>query len=145
MKVNIKKLDERAVIPQYAKPGDAGMDVTAVSINKTDDYIEYGTGLAFEVPEGYCMLIFPRSSNSKKDLLLCNSVGILDSGYRGELKLRFKRVYNYFHGISEDKHYEIGDRIGQIMIIPYPKIEFNEVNELSETERGAGGFGSTSK
>lgn len=145
MKVDIKKLNENAVIPQYAKPGDAGMDVIATSVEVTDDYIEYGTGLAFEVPEGYCMLIFPRSSNSKKDLLLCNSVGVLDSGYRGELKLRFKRIYNYFHTIKEDKHYEIGDKVGQIMIVPYPQIEFNEVEELSETDRGSGGFGSTGK
>lgn len=145
MKIKIKKLSKDAVIPQYAKPGDAGMDVIATSVNITDDYIEYGTGLAFEVPEGYCMFIFPRSSNSKKDLLLCNSVGVLDSGYRGELKLRFKRVYNYFHTIAEDKHYEIGDKIGQIMIVPYPQIEFNEVEELSETQRGSGGFGSTGK
>lgn len=79
MEIKIKKLDESAVIPQYAHIGDAGMDVTATSVNVTEDYIEYGTGLAFEVPEGYCMLIFPRSSNSKKDLLLANSVGVLDS------------------------------------------------------------------
>lgn len=143
MKVNIKKLSENAVIPQYAKPGDAGMDIIATSVNVTDDYIEYGTDLAFEVPEGYCMLIFPRSSNSKKDLLLANSVGVLDSGYRGELKLRFKRVYNYFHTIAEDKHYDVGDKVGQIIIIPYPVIEFDEVDELSETQRGDGGFGST--
>ena len=165
MKVKIKKLSENAVVPQYAKPGDAGMDVTATSINITDDYIEYGTGLAFEVPEGYCMLIFPRSSNSKNDLLLCNSVGVLDSGYRGELKLRFKRVYRAeiedkdgiaYHTTSimpycengrlnAVKQYEIGDRVGQIMILPYPHVEFEESVELSETERGTGGFGSTSK
>ena len=166
MKINIKKLDKKAVIPQYAKPGDAGMDVVATSCNITDDYIEYGTGLAFEVPEGYCMLIFPRSSNSKKDLLLCNSVGVLDSGYRGELKLRFKRAYKAeIHGKDEVEYhttsimpvdcdngrlnaitqYKIGDKVGQIMILPYPTVEFNEVEELSETQRGAGGFGSTDK
>ena len=164
MNVNIKKLHKNAVIPQYAKPGDAGMDVIATSVNVTDDYVEYGTGLAFEVPEGYCMLIFPRSSNSKKDLLLANSVGVLDSGYRGELKLRFKRCYRaqeytdtsefttidrlYVNNsnsfvLSTDNWYNIGDKIGQIMIIPYPQIQFNEVDELSETERGSGGFGST--
>lgn len=169
MKVNIKKLSENAVIPQYAKPGDAGMDVVATSINVTDKYIEYGTGLAFEVPEGYVMLIFPRSSNSKMDLLLANSVGVLDSGYRGELKLRFKRNYRVENKPSEATNnefttssilwgenvedyiinacdwYEVGDKVGQIMIIPYPQIEFNEVEELSETDRGAGGFGSTGK
>ena len=143
MKINIKKLSENAVIPQYAKPGDAGMDVIATSINVTDDYVEYGTGLAFEVPEGYCMLIFPRSSNSKKDLLLCNSVGVLDSGYRGELKLRFKNIIPTVLSKDLPKHYNIGDKVGQIMIIPCPEIEFNEVEELSETDRGSGGFGST--
>lgn len=169
MKVNIKRLSENAVIPQYAKPGDAGMDVIATSVNITDDYIEYGTGLAFEVPKGYCMLIFPRSSNSKKDLLLANSVGLLDSGYRGELKLRFKRCYRIENKPSEATDneftttsilwgenvenyrvnacnwYSVGDKVGQIMIIPYPQIEFNEVEELSETDRGSGGFGSTGK
>ena len=144
MKVNIKKLDENAVIPQYAHVGDAGMDVIATSINMTDDYIEYGTGLAFEIPEGYCMLIFPRSSNSKKDLLLANSVGVLDSTYRGELKLRFKRAFSQnTRYLPIGKVYDVGNKIGQIMILPYPKIEFNEVNELSETDRGDGGFGST--
>ena len=126
-------------------------------------YIEYGTGLAFEVPEGYVMLIFPRSSVSKYDLSLANAVGVLDSSYRGELKLRFKRNYvikhlgdnktleksAFEHRISPteilicDKIYEIGDKVGQIMIVPYPQIEFNEVEELSETQRGSGGFGST--
>ena len=165
MKVKIKKLSENAVIPQYAKPGDAGMDVVATSINVTDKYIEYGTGLAFEVPEGYVMLIFPRSSVSKYDLSLANAVGVLDSSYRGELKLRFKRNYRiehfgdnktlekstFEHYISPtemlicDKIYKIGDRVGQIMILPYPIIEFEETDELSNTERGTGGFGSTSK
>ena len=156
MKVNIKKLSENAVIPQYAKPGDAGMDVVATSINVTDKYIEYGTGLAFEVPEGYVMLIFPRSSNSKMDLLLANSVGVLDSGYRGELKLRFKRNYRIENKPSEATNNEfttssilwgenVGDKVGKIMIIPYPQIEFSEVEELSETQRGSGGFGSTGK
>lgn len=165
MKVNIKKLSEDAIIPQYAKPGDAGMDVVATSVNITDKYIEYGTGLAFEVPEGYVMLIFPRSSVSKYDLSLANSVGVLDSSYRGELKLRFKRNYvikhlgdnktleksAFEHRISPteilicDKIYEVGDKVGQIMIVPYPQIEFNEVEELSETDRGSGGFGSTGK
>ncbi len=143
--VKIKKLVNEAIIPVYANPGDAGMDVYATSVNYEDDYVEYGTGLAFEVPENYCMLIFPRSSNSKKDLLLCNSVGVLDSGYRGELKLRFKKVSNGNIRIAPDKMYKVGDRVGQIMILPYPKIKFTETTELSETERNTGGFGSTGK
>lgn len=135
MKIKIKKLHPNAVIPRYAKPGDAGMDVTAVSKEVTDKFVEYKTGLAFEIPDGHVCLIFPRSSVSKKDLILCNSVGVLDSGYRGELILRFQNL-------GED-HYEIGEKIGQIMIIPHPKIEIEEAEELSETERGTGGFGST--
>lgn len=144
--VKIKKLDERAVIPQYAKPGDAGMDIYAIGMDVTDDYIEYDTGLSFEVPEGYVMLIFPRSSNSKKDLLLANSVGVLDSGYRGPLKLRYKRIWHIVNSetaMLTAKQYEVGDRVGQIMILPYPQINFVEVDQLSDTERGSGGFGST--
>ena len=144
MDVKICKLSEDAVIPTYAHSGDAGMDVVATSVNVTDDYIEYGTGLSFEVPEGYCMLIFPRSSNSKKDLILANSVGILDSTYRGELKLRFKKCYQpVIYGLVARTVYDVGDKVGQIMILPYPQINFTEVDSLSETERGDGGFGST--
>jgi len=142
--IKVKKLTENAVIPTYAKPGDAGMDVTATSVTVTEDYIQYGTGLSFELPEGYVMLIFPRSSNSKKDLLLCNSVGVLDSGYRGELMLRFKQLQTKT-GWIKPKVYEVGERVGQIMIIPYPTINIEEVSELSESERGTGGFGSSGK
>ena len=162
MEVKVKKLVPEAVLPKYAHIGDAGMDVVATSMNITNDYIEYGTGLAFEVPKGYVMLIFPRSSNSKKDLLLCNSVGVLDSTYRGELKFRYKRIIRMVdetndtlsvankgiaNGIefNATTWYTIGDKIGQIMILPYPEINFNEVEELSETDRGEGGFGSTGK
>lgn len=139
MKVKIKKLHPDAVIPKYAKPGDAGMDLTAVSVE--DEYyngnVVYNTGLAFEIPEGYVGLLFPRSSNSKKGLLLSNSVGVIDSGYRGEVSFKFK-VLNSSMGV-----YKVGERIGQILIVPYPQIEFEEVEELSETERGTGGYGST--
>ncbi len=135
--VKVKKLHPDAKLPQYAKEGDAGLDVFAVSKKETNEFIEYGTGLAFEIPLGYVCLAFPRSSVSNKSLSMCNSVGVLDSGYRGELKIRF-----YQHKREE---YEIGDKIGQIIIIPYPKIEFEEVKELSETSRGDGGFGSTGK
>ena len=135
MKVKIKKLSENAVVPTYAKSGDAGMDLTATSMNKTEDYIEYGTGLSFELPEGFVGLVYPRSSLSKKDLLLTNSVGVLDSGYRGELRLRFQKL--------GDKIYEVGDRIGQIIVMSHPKVEFEEVDELSDSERKDGGFGSS--
>jgi dUTP pyrophosphatase len=138
VKVKIKKLVNNAVIPTYAKSGDACMDVTAVSIRIVEEsgygYVEYDSGLSFEIPEGYTMLCFPRSSISDTGLILSNSVGIIDSGYRGAVKARFK----YIKG---SKDYSVGDRIFQIMIIPYPTVEFEEVEELSESSRGAGGGG----
>ena len=137
--VKIRKVHPNAVIPFRAHTTDAGMDVTAISMEMTEDYVEYDTGLQFQLPEGYAMLIFPRSSNSKKDLLLCNSVGILDAGYTGNLKLRFKLTTE---GYTE-KIYNPGDKVGQIMIIPYPEINFIETEMFNETERGNGGFGST--
>ena len=145
MKIRIKKLNEHAVIPKYATPGDAGMDLTAVSkrIDEHDNVV-YGTGLAFEIPEGHVGLLFPRSSNSKKDLLLSNSVGILDSGYRGEVIFKFKPSDCNIE-IDELDTYQVGDRIGQIIILPYPQIEFELIDELSDTQRGSGGFGSTGK
>jgi dUTP pyrophosphatase len=135
LEIKIKKIHPNAIIPKYAHIGDAGMDVYAVSKKETGKFIEYGTGLSFEIPEQYVMLIFPRSSVTNKDLMLKNSVGILDSGYRGELILRFNKI--------GEETYEIGERIGQVMVIPYPNVEFIEADELSETKRGNGGFGST--
>lgn len=156
MKVKIKKLDEMAQVPQYAKDSDAGMDLVAISKVETPDYIEYGTGLAMEIPEGYVGLLFPRSSISKHDLQLANSVGVIDSGYRGEVKVRFNVVQNdpiqpnLFENITgrvqkSSTVYEISDKVAQIIIMPYPKIEFEVADELSETARGAGGFGSSGK
>lgn len=139
LKINIKKLSENAVIPSYSKDGDAGMDLTATKIisNTTFD-VTYGTDLAIELPKGYVGLIFPRSSIRKYDLLLSNSVGVVDSGYRGELQITFKKT-NGLDSLS----YLIGDRVAQIMIIPHPIVKFNEVSDLSDSERGSGGFGST--
>ena len=155
MKVKIKKLHPDAVIPAYAKPGDAGMDLTAVSIS-VDEHgnICYGTGLAFEIPEGYVGLVFPRSSNCKKGVILTNCVGVVDSGYRGEVSFKFRPLmdrvkdirengtFEYKFGLHRDS-YKLGDRIGQIIIMPYPQIEFEEVQELSQTERGTEGYGSS--
>ena len=153
MQVNIKRLHKDAVIPTYAKHGDAGMDLTATS-KSYDDHgnVVYGTGLAFEIPIGYVGYVFPRSSNAKKDLILSNSVGVIDSGYRGEVVFKFKPSIIYtmdddisfvgtpFHSLN---NYEVGDRIGQIIIMPIPHIEFNEVDALEDSERGQGGFGSS--
>ena len=138
MKVKIMKLDAAAVIPKYAKNGDAGMDLHAVSfgIDQNNNYV-YGTGLAMEIPEGHVGLIFPRSSISKTAHSLRNAVGVIDSGYRGEL------IFKFDINTHNSPVYEIGDRVGQIVILPYPEIEFDEVFELSKTSRGKGGYGST--
>jgi len=144
MKVKIKKIHPDAIIPSYAKNGDAGMDLVATSvIGETLGSITYGLGIALEIPEGFVGLVFPRSSIRKTNLQLSNSVGVIDSGYRGELQATFNKI----QGIDnvERENYKVGDRVCQIIIIPYPPIEFNEVNELSNTERGEGGFGSTGK
>jgi len=142
MKVRITKLREDAVIPSYAKSGDAGMDLTAVSVEKdAHGNLVYGTGLAMEIPMGYVGLIFPRSSNSKTDLYLTNHVGVVDSGYRGEIRFKFRPI----DGLLDAKIYHQYDRVGQLIIMPYPPVEFNVVDTLSDSERGTGGFGSTGK
>ena len=142
MEVKIKKLHPDAVIPVYSKPGDAGLDLTATSITGDSyDNIVYGTGLAIEIPDGYVGLLFPRSSNSKTDLYLTNHVGVIDSGYRGEIMFKFRPI----NGIVDASIYAVGDRIGQLMILPYPSIKFVETDELSDSDRGEGGFGSTGK
>lgn len=140
--VQFKKLDEKAVIPTYANIGDVGADLTATSVKHVpatvEDaaYYEYGTGLAMKIPEGYGGFLFPRSSVSKKDLFLANSVGVIDPAYVGEVKLRFKYK-------TDPKRYEVGDRIGQLVILPIPTINFSEVAELPVTQRGSNGFGSS--
>lgn len=134
MNINFKKLQPQAQAP-LSSLGNAGADLYAISKTFREGFIEYGTGLAFEIPEGYVGLLFPRSSISNKDLTLANSVGVIDSSYRGEVKMRFVD--------SGPIHYEEGERIGQLVILPCPAVEFNETEELSVTDRGEGGFGST--
>lgn len=141
LNVKIKKLHPDAVIPTYAKDGDAGMDLVATEIVENTTFQKtYGTGLAMQIPYGYVGLVFPRSSIRKYNLELSNSVGVIDSGYRGEIRVVFNKT---IHGFSDDFTYNIGDRIAQIIIIPYPKVNFVLTEELSDTERGSGGFGST--
>ena len=145
MQVKTKIINKEIETPvlKYSKQGDAGIDLTATSKWYDEQgNVCYGTNRAFEIPQGYVGLLFPRSSNANKDLLLSNSVGVLDSGYRGEVMFKFK-----YNSSLEDrmKSYQVGDRIGQLIILPYPQIEFEEVSELSETERGSGGYGSTGK
>lgn len=148
MEVKIKKLVEEAVIPFYAKPGDAGLDLTAVSYDYKEDIDchVYGTGIAVEIPEGYVGLIYPRSSNRKTDAYMCNHVGVVDSGYRGEIMLSFKNRDKYIDNIPQlFKPYEVGDKVAQLIIMPYPKIKFVEVDKLSDSDRGENGHGSTGK
>lgn len=148
MNVKIKRIVENAVIPAYAHDSDAGLDLVATSYEYKDDIRchVYGTGLAIEIPEGYVGLLFPRSSNRKTEAYLSNHVGIIDSGYRGEVMLSFKtRDYKEDEIQQLVKPYDVGNKIGQLIILPYPKINFIEVNELSDSDRGENGHGSTGK
>ena len=142
IRCNFKRLTDNAVIPKYSKVGDAGLDLTAtsMSINKELRQITYGTGIAIEIPKGFVGLVFPRSSIRNTVLSLTNSVGVIDSGYRGEIMATFK-----YPNSPDSDIYQVGERIVQLMVVPYPIIELIEVNELTDTERGEGGFGSTGK
>ena len=148
--VKIKKLHKDAVFPTKAHKYDAGFDLTAVS-KIYDEYgnICYGTGLAFYIPKNYVGLIFPRSSICKKDLSLANSVGVIDSGYLGEVSFKFKptlRKSFWNNGVYDTDYideYMIGERIGQLVIIPIPQINLVECDNLGDSERGVGGFGSS--
>lgn len=138
MDIKVKKINKDAVIPSYAKLGDAGMDLTAISKEYKEDgqYVKFGFGLAFEIPLGFVGYIFPRSSICKKDMILSNSVGVIDSGYRGEVSAVF--ITN-----DEEKCYNIGDRVAQLVVMPVPKINLIPVKNLQSSERGSGGYGST--
>jgi dUTP pyrophosphatase len=140
MKVKFKKLNSSALEPTQANPGDAGYDLTASAVTypsiSEGIYIEVCTGLSFEIPKGYVGLLFPRSSISKTKHFLRNSVGVIDSGYRGEVKLRFSTD-------DTNTSYKVGDRIGQIVFVRLPKIELIESIDLSASQRNTGGFGSS--
>jgi dUTP pyrophosphatase len=173
MKIQWKKLHENAKLPYHAKEGDAGVDLVSVSVmigNKSE--IEYRTGLAVQIPKGYVGLLFMRSSVFNKDIDLTNAVGVLDSGYRGEIMFKYTPNFDYwdyalkrkdfqtslelgeilYHEHAEDElrgivlgadTYAVGERIGQLVIVPYVEIESEFVEELEESERGTGGYGST--
>lgn len=186
MKVKVKKLRKDAVLPSKAHPTDAGFDLTAVSrVFDAEGNVTYGFGLAFEIPEGYVGLIFPRSSICRKDLALSNAVAVIDAHYRGEVTAKFKPTLSVatdkrigkdefdwygtddidfgdsfvsFNGrkkcypdVTQDcapfppRFYAVGERIAQMIIMPIPQIEFEEADELSSTDRGANGYGSTGR
>lgn len=136
--IHFKKLHEDAVAPYRANPGDAGADLTAIALERdVSGVYTYSTGLAIAIPHGHVGLIFPRSSIYRVDLSLTNCVGVIDSGYRGEIKFKFRPTD------FTPRVYDVGDRVGQIVIVPIELTEFVEVDELNETKRGSGGFGSS--
>ena len=139
LEIKFKKLVESAKIPTKAHLSDAGADLTAVSREWNEEYMcwVYGTGIATEIPEGYVGLVFPRSSIRKYTLSQCNAVGVIDSSYRGEIMLSYKPTSDV------QKLYEVGDKIAQLIVLPYPEVSYTEVETLSETDRGENGHGSS--
>lgn len=141
MKIQFKKLLPTAQKPKFGKPGDAGADLVATSVDfSREDQVVYGTGIAVEIPEGMVGLVFPRSSVRDKNLSMANSVGVIDSGYRGEIMVTFNITADDLDFVSK---YAVGDRIAQLVIMPVPLAQYVEVEELSETSRGDKGHGST--
>jgi len=139
------KLYGDAKLPQPASDGAAGADLVAISEKfkreKNGPLWEYDTGVAVEIPKGHVGLVFPRSSITvKTTLTLGNGVGVIDSDYRGTIKFQFRNANQFL-----TTKYNVGDRIGQIVVMPIVLPEFESVEELSDTERGEGGFGSTGK
>ena len=144
MEIKFKRLSDNAVLPSKAHPTDAGLDLTCTSItsevNECGQFVlVYHTGIAVEIPVGYVGLIFQRSSVYKKSLTLTNAVAVIDSGYRGELILKFKNT----SGDSIPAVYNIGDRIAQLVIVENPEVEPVFADTLSESDRNENGFGSS--
>ena len=140
MKIQFKKLVSNAITPRFGKPGDAGADLVATSLDLSrDGQVVYSTGIAVEIPEGMVGLVFPRSSIRDKDLVLSNGVGVIDSGYRGEIMATF----NLKNPWSEI--YNVGDRIAQLVVYKLlePIISWTEAKD--ETSRGDKGFGSSGR
>lgn len=140
--LHIKKLDEKAIIPKYGTEYSAGFDLYSVSdeeiIIKAHETVLVKTGLAMEIPVGYAGFIFARSGlATKKGLAPANKVGVVDADYRGEVMVA---LHNH---TNEDKTIDAHERIAQMVIMPFASVNFIEVDELSDTVRGAGGFGST--
>ena len=136
--IKVKKLASNANLPHQAHPSDAGFDLTATSIihDKSNNCTIYNVGLAFDIPDGYAMFIFPRSSSYKNNALMANCVGVIDSGYRGPVHVIFR---------GNAVRYKVGERIAQAVILPVPKVQYTEVDTLSDTDRGTNGLGSTGK
>lgn len=142
MKVKFQRLNPAAKIPTRANTGDAGFDLYATAVTHPSGsagvFIEICTGIALEIPKGYAGFIFPRSSISNTRHFLRNSVGVIDSGYRGEIKLRFSVD-------DSNTSYRLGDKVGQIVFIRMPAVQLIESEELTMSTRGQGGFGSSGR
>ncbi len=131
------RLTKDAKQPTKAHTQDAGFDIYCTSVKKEKRYLDYKTGICVDIPKGYVGLLFPRSSVTNKDMILGNCVGVVDSGYTGELSFRYKSL-----GEGNDV-YSIGDRVGQLVIIELPSVKLKEVRTLSKTKRGSKGYGSS--
>lgn len=153
IELKVKRVCDEATLPFYAHESDAGMDLKAVSVEYNDEmdcYI-YHTGLAFKIPDGYMGLLYPRSSNRKTNAYLTNGTGVVDSGYTGEVLLCYKlrdcskfiRNDDGTLAVNDLAPYKVGDKIGQLIVMPYPKVKIIEVGELEKTDRGDNGFGSS--
>ena len=145
MELKFKRLNDKAIMPIRAHKGDAGLDLTCTEIVPVRNacnqlLLEYHTGLAVEIPEGYTGLLFPRSSVFKTSLIQSNCVGVIDSGYRGEIKAIFRNTTDVIPAVFQE-----GERFCQLVIVPIPNIEVVEASELSESDRGENGYGSTGK
>lgn len=138
MQLKFKKLHSNAVLPSHKNHGDAGMDLTAVSIEHTNHQSIHNYGIAVEIPEGHVGLLFPRSSVCKHSERLSNCVGVIDSGYRGPIKA----VFDLLEPAME---YKVHERTAQLVVIPYCHCNTEWAEELSDTERGEGGYGSTGR
>lgn len=142
--VAVKKLDARAKLPTYGSAAAAGADLYALCDGelaiKAGETVLVHTGIAMEIPEGYAGLIYARSGlASKRGLAPANKVGVVDADYRGEIMVAL-------HNHSADTQTVAdGERIAQLVIAPFLHVQFDEADSLSDTERGAGGFGSTGK
>jgi len=140
LEVKFKLNHPNAIVPKYAYDTDACFDLFCAESKQNDLYVEYNTGINIFIPENYVGLLFPRSSVTNKTLILKNSVGVIDHGYLGDIRIRY-----YITPIYNDlvDTYDVGDRVGQLLIIPRPKIKLIQVDSFEETQRGTGGYGST--
>ena len=143
MRIRVKRLDPALPLPAYARRGDAGLDLVAAepAVLKPGERVAVPTGLAVEIPHGYAGFVHARSGRALREgLALVNAPGLIDSGYRGEIKVILVNLDPY-----EPVHVERGDKIAQLVVQPVVEAVLVEVDDLESSERGSGGFGSTGK